>query len=202
MVRSMPLPVIPDVYRCTILWQGSGGVLTLNPRNVIHVSAPSLNEGDVADNLGNAMNTARTTAEPLFVGSSQWIANVVDVLKLDGVSATQTLAMPHPWVMNQAGDFSPASAAVISLHTAQRGARGRGRFYCGPVAEGKMINGRILTADATEMATGWGLLIAELASLGSPLVVASYTHADAHVVTSHRVDTLLGTQRRRQDQLR
>jgi hypothetical protein len=202
MVNSMTLPVINDVFRCTILWQGSGGILTLNPRNVIHVSAPSLNEGDVADNLGNAMQTARAANEPLLVGSSSWIANAVDVLKLDGSSATQTLAMPHPWVMNSGGDYSPASAAVISLHTGQRGARGRGRFFCGPVAEGKMVNGRLLTADMTDMATGWGILISQLASLGSPLVVASYKHADAHVVTSHRIDQILGTQRRRQDQLR
>jgi hypothetical protein len=64
-------------------------------------------------------------------------------------------------------------------------------------------DGKLLTGDASGIADNWAAFIAGCAgaSPSAQLVVASYVHADAHDVTSHRVDIPLGTQRRRQQQL-
>jgi hypothetical protein len=54
------------------------------------------------------------------------------------------------------------------------------------------------------MGTAWGAFASALSDpdAGPVLGVASYVHADFHAESSIRVDSLVATQRRRQDQLR
>jgi hypothetical protein len=54
------------------------------------------------------------------------------------------------------------------------------------------------------MLSAWGSFVNDInvASPSVQLVVASYKYADAHDVTNIRIDKVLGTQRRRQNQLR
>lgn len=196
-----PLPVIADVYRVSLDWIGAGGV---TPRNSLHfrTAFTDLDEIGAAFNLG--WQTARATAEPLFAMSSDFECFDVDVLPLDGTTASHTVRLEAEIQGNTEGEWSPATAVVASLHTTQRGARGRGRMYIGPIAESKMENGLLVTASVIEMQSGWEALLDQFqtAVTGLQLVIASYVHADAHDVTSVRVDSILGTQRRRQDQLR
>lgn len=195
----MPLPTIADVYRCTVLWDPVAG---LSPRNIFHIRTAS---GDVTA-IGAAINDAfDTLSDNMWRGlGSGFEATSLDILPLDGSTATVSVGLDPSWVGGAGGELSPASAVVVSLHSEQRGSRGRGRLFVGPVGETSMENGQVLAATQTEMAEMWGAFIAALpeASPSLELVIASYAHADAHAVTSVRIDTLLGTQRRRQDQLR
>lgn len=193
----MPLPVIANTYRCTFNWTNYLGVA---PRNVIHVQGTAVSVTDVAEAVVNALQTHQ------FEGmNGSFVLHSLDALPLDGTSASASVpGGGYSSGTSPSGEFSPASAIVVSLRTGVRGPRGRGRVYIGPVNEGIMADGQIPGANATEITAAWDAFRAALLA-GTPalsLVVASYTHADANVVGSNICETVLGTQRRRQDQLR
>jgi len=97
----------------------------------------------------------------------------------------------------------PNAAAVLSLRTPQRGARGRGRQYIGPVSEAALTDGKIVESYRGAMVGAWQDAGVSLA--GSPITasfgVASYAHAEVNGVTSISMRVPGGTQRRRQNQL-
>lgn len=196
-----PLPTIADVYRVTIPWSLNDGVA---PRNVIHIHQASGSESLVAAAFWDGYQAAISTSNPWAPLSSVFECNALDILKLDGTSATQTISLPGTIGGSGSGQIIPASAAVMSFHTSQRGARGRGRQYVGPTTESNSTNGLLDSGVATEFVDAWGFFQSGLVGSATPatLVVASYVHADAHEVISFRADSVLGTQRRRQDQLR
>lgn len=196
-----PLPVISNVFRITIPWSQIGGV---SPRNIFHVLSPDSNDVDeiVASLLGGFGDADSTKMfKPM---NSTVTATSLDVIPLDGTTAQQSVALGGTIGGGSTGEMSPATAAVVSFHTARRGARGRGRMYVGPCVEGVINNGVLDSTVASTMVTAWGDFITSLPTQTPQLslVVASYAHADQHAVVSHRVDFLVGTQRRRQDQLR
>lgn len=188
-----PLPVIADTWRASVIFTSPAHAL--RPVNTLHFRSAT---GDATD---LAVDLAANLEQIQFAGlSSQFTQSQLDVTALDGFSAIQSFPGAG-WVGSGTGEFSPASAVVVSFHTAQRGSRGRGRIYYGPMAEGQIENGKISTAAATTIADAWHDF--HLAMAAAPAawesVVASYVHADAHVITSTRCDIPLGTQRRRQD---
>jgi hypothetical protein len=189
-----PLPTIPDTYRVTFNHFGTG----FNTYNIIHWRSTT----GTASQLAAAINTAATANNIFAFMHSNWTTPSVLIYKLDGTSAGQAFSVSG---LNGTGtgDYVPAAAIIVSFHTAQRGSRGRGRTFIGPVAESVMQNGKILTADATAIATKWNDFMTAMASVPTPFVnvVASYKWADKHDVTSLRVDIPLGTQRRRQEAL-
>lgn len=189
----MPTPVIADTFRCALLWHNPGSVLV--PVNVLHVHAP----GKTASQVATALQ-ANITQNMFLCNESSWTQDEIDILPLDGATATQQF--PGSGKTGAvAGDPIIACSVVVSLKTAQRGARGRGRVYCGPIVEAKQTSGKILTADATTIVTAWNTFVTAMNTAGCTLVVASYVHADQHAVTSERCDIPLGTQRRRQDRV-
>lgn len=190
------LPVIPDVFRVSFEFPVNLGV---TPSNVIHIFSLTGTEGDV----GTAM-VANAQAN-MFVGMSQaYDCLLLNILKLDGSSATVPFTVPTgTFKGTQAGsDQMPQVAALVSLHTAQRGPRGRGRVYVGPQTETNITNGTFNATPQGQMSTAWSNFVAGMAGDDFPMVVASYTHADANEVTSLHVDSICATQRRRLDQLR
>jgi len=72
------------------------------------------------------------------------------------------------------------------------------------MGETQVSNGVVATASLSTMGAAWpafqSALVAASPSMG--LVVASYEHGSAAPVTSFRIDTIVGTQRRRVNQLR
>lgn len=174
------------------------------PFNVFHVRCSTSGDlGDIAGAIGDALGG--TTGGDMFacVGSTYHFSSV-QVTPLDGSTAAQDEPTGILVGGSGTGDLIPNQAGVVSFKTVQRGSRGRGRMYCGPVTEGQWNGGQMASATQTAMLSGWGAFITDLQS-GSPamqMVVASYVHADAHDVTSHRIDTLAGSMRRRLDQLR
>jgi len=187
-----PLPVIGDTYRVTLNWSQYQGV---TPRTVLHILSPSGDEQDVADALGANFTDAMWG----FMHSS-FTTDTLDIIKLDGSSPTNTYVVSS-YGGTTSGDMAPPSAAVVGKHTGQRGPRGRGRSFIGPIVEGGVTNGLIVSPSA--YATAWqdfqDALVANSPSMAE--CVASYVHAVANTVTSYHVRDAAGTLRRRQNQL-
>jgi hypothetical protein len=191
-----PLPNITGVFRLSIDWPVNLGV---KPTNVFHFLNISGDEAELADNFAASQQTHQW--EPI---SQAYDATSLSIIKLDGHSATQVFPVtPGDIKGEQVGSDQIAQAcAVVSYHTGQRGPRGRGRTYVGPITEASQANGVLNSTIQGHMATAWGDFLDAMATLDYSLVVASYAHHDANGVTAVNVDSIVGTQRRRLDQLR
>lgn len=191
----MALPVITDVFRCTMNFSGGGAT----SHNVFHVlsSAPS-NETDVAEALDAA--AAADMFKPM---SSSWSLDSWTVLALDGASAGITISASTGNNGGSTGGTILSSAAILSLQTTTRGPKGRGRLFMGPIGEGANEGGYLDLPTRNDWVSEWAAFAGRL-DAGTPsltLVVASYVHSEAYVVSNLVGRLKLGTQRRRQDQL-
>jgi hypothetical protein len=126
----------------------------------------------------------------------------MEILPLDGTSASTTHAVSPTQGGDQASQIVPEACLVLSLHTPQRGARGRGRVYIGPICEGIMANGLVDGTVESDTVTAWGAFQTSVNGAGVTWVVASYRHADQHPIIGLRADAVCGVQRRRLNQLR
>lgn len=193
----MPLPVIADTFRCTLNWSTFGGV---TPRNVFHLQSPTAGEEEV----GTAIHDAWTDDMAGCV-SDQFLIDSVTVLKLDGTSAGIDTPMGAGFAGQASGDIMPSSALVLSLKTGHRGPSGRGRMYLGPTTEadcsGGFYDGSVTR---TDIITAWAnFAAAVLADTANCLFgVASYHDEEFRGIFNIGIKDVLGTQRRRQDQLR
>lgn len=189
-----PLPTISNVYRVALNWQGAGGQTAIN---VIHVRRAATTASAVA------------TAVDTNVQANMWaqVANSagvirLDVTPLDGTSASFPLTVSGAKWTGTAGAFDhvPQVAEVVTLKTALRGRRVRGRFYTPFIAESAVSNGGIVGFATAQGA--WTTFISNMSAAGFPLVVASYVAQSAQDVTAAIVQSVAGTQRRRQSRLR
>jgi hypothetical protein len=189
------------VLRIALQWVDTGSV-GIRPVNVFHVHYVTGTASDAAADVATALATSGDDMfDMLYTGLE---CSTMSVLPLDGTSATFDQPIGTAINGGGAGGVLPQVCAVVSLHTAQRGSRGRGRVYVGPVGETQISNGIINSGSQNTMLTGWGQFHDDLLAspTGTELAIASYVHTDAHPVTSIRVDSVAGTQRRRQNQLR
>jgi len=195
-----PLPVIADTYRVTVDWSPFQGV---TPRNIFHLRSASTDVTEVADQLDEVMSSPFDVSLWAVMASGQ-SAPAFSILPLDGSTATVEHGFTNPPHGGAAAEIAPAVCLVMSFHTDQRGARGRGRMYIGPVREEAVGNGLFDGTVTGNAAVAWVNFHEALRAATVPLdpVVASYVHADAHSITSVRADTVAGIQRRRQQQLR
>lgn len=181
-----------------MVWSTFGGV---RPVNVFHLITSSTNETEIGEEVDLAFNAGTSQC---FAGvSSQYTVDFYQITLLDGASATIIVDATHGVGGLASGAPIPQVAAVLSLRTPQRGARGRGRLYMGPLSEGVVDNGIVESSVRADFIAGWTDFEAELT--GSPIAaslgVASYVHAEVNGVTSISMRPQSGTQRRRQDQL-
>lgn len=187
------LPVIADVTRCTLLWDRQNGVM---PRNVLHVRRPFITDASVLAAFEAALSNGMFDCMP-----TSYTLKTIAFLNLDGSSSTFFGDVTPRHGNGSPPEFIPQSAGIVSLHTALRGQSHRGRVYVGPVCEGDQANG-VLSAVAT-MTTAWANFRDTLfSSHGVHLAVASYKHSSSEDVTDIVVRSIVGTQRRRADQLR
>lgn len=195
----MPLPVIANVFRVAIAWDRNAGVA---PVNVFHVRAVSASlAGDVLNTVLEVEAAHHDMWECLKSGTTN---DSVTVTPLDGSSAGAVGKITGTRGAG-GGDTIPAAAFVISIRTGQRGPRGRGRLYIGPCVEDDQSNGVCATSTRDTMQTAWNDFATDLNdALTTPVHfgVASYVHSDFHESVSIVCDSIVGTQRRRQDQLR
>jgi len=191
----MTLPVIANTYRCDLAW-GPGDNSTNPPEshNVLHVRGTFGSEQDICDAIVSAMGAIPTVIVCLPPSFSLLR---IEIIKLDGSSATQT-TIPGSTVTGTGGsEYISQGCLVASWHTAQRGPRGRGRTYFGPISENAQSGGSGAWSGPA-VASDLMDFVSSLAGDGAELVVASYVHAEAHTVTSATNDGALRTQRRRQ----
>jgi hypothetical protein len=192
----MPALVIPNTFLVTLLWNRVDGVM---PRNVLGIGS-SGSEVQVANTVSGALTNA------MFNGmTSDYVCPFVSVLPLDGTTASiqNTTAIGCHGAASP-GDQVPSTAVVVSLKTANRGPRNRGRVYLGPITEGSQSNGMLGSTEQAAAQTAWNTFLTTIAA-ASPscqLVVVSRKHSTAQTVTQAIVERTLGTQRRRQTQLR
>lgn len=194
-----PLPTITNVYRITLDWAQADGVA---PRNVFHVRGTPANVTDLGDAIDDALGTL-VNNELFAVMNSSQLCSSFSILPLDGVTGTVVHGITDPLRGAGSSSIIPQGAVVMSFHTAVRGPRGRGRMYIGPVREDVVSGGLVDGATLAGMVTHWGDFFDALVA-GSPSLefgIASYEHAQFNPVTSHRGDLVMGTQRRRRDQL-
>lgn len=192
-----PLPVIPNTFRVTVPWSIGSGVA---PRNVFHL----LSTSDDLEAIGAAIGAALPAGNLWEAMSTDHTADHVEILPLDGTTATQSVPIEVMWAGGASGESIPQACALVSLRTARRGRSGRGRVYIGPITETRQNDGILLEASRTEMEGAWEEFRENLL-VGSPtlaLVVASYELVDVFEVSSVLVRTVISTQRRRLDQLR
>lgn len=191
-----PLPTITGVFRVTFDFPTNLGV---TPRMVHHYLNISGDEAELADVIHDAW-----VANQLKPMSQAYDCAQLSIIKLDGHSATQVIPVASGTIKGQqtGSDQIAQCCAVVSFHTSQRGPRGRGRSYVGPIVESQQANGVLSSGTQGDMADAWGSYLDNVATADYSLVIASYAHHDAHGVTAVNVDSICGTQRRRIDQLR
>lgn len=193
-----PIPTIGNCVRVTLNWSTQGGVA---PRNVFHLITAS--EDEVA--IGLALDAAFTDdgADAFQALDDSYTLLSYSVMVLDGSSATQVVDATEVITGGGSGEMIPNAAAVLSMRTLQRGSRGRGRQYIGPISEAALTDGRVVGSYRLAMVAAW--IDAEQTLAASPIAasfgVASYVHSEVSGVTSWSMREPAGTQRRRQNQL-
>jgi hypothetical protein len=195
----MPLPVIPNVFRCAFNWVHSTGQ---KAENVMHVQ--DLAGGHTAHDAFLALDG--TIPATVFGNCSSGASvTTITVTPLDGSTASSTFTTTSPhWAGNTGGDMIPAAAQVVKLPTTLRGRSHRGRVFLPFIAETAQANGAADASVTATMTTQWNAwetaLVAHSPSWS--FVVASYKLATANAVGTILVEGELGTQRRRQSRNR
>jgi hypothetical protein len=189
----MPLPIIPNVYRCALVSIAT----TYVPRtvyNVLHVSQPTGDETDLGTSLDATLSNAMFT-----LMSSNYVTQRVEITKLDGTSASVSFPFTSPPNGGAAGVPVPEAACSVGLKTVARGRSKRGRVFVGPVPEGYIDDGTLDVASVAAMQTAWTSFLTALSGRPVPanLVVASYLTATALTVSTINVKPYVATQRRR-----
>jgi hypothetical protein len=136
--------------------------------------------------------------------SSLFTCSTYDMLPLDGTSGTTPYTLSTPLAGGGgSGEFSPASAGVMSFRSAHRGSQGRGRAFLGPVPESFMAYGILDATKRADMKLAWQAFQSTLQASSTQVahVVASYKHATFHTINAYSIRPQLGTMRRRQNQL-
>lgn len=190
----MPLPIISNVYRVTLNWTHTSGQIAAN---VLHIQASA----STAQGIASAVDSA--ALQNMWAQVSQnAVMTKLQVVKLDGSSGQYELATSGAkWTgAGGAGDYIPAFSELVSLKTGLRGPANRGRLFLPFITEAAQSNGTITGVSTTQ--TAWNSFFSSLTAGGNLLVVASYKHGVATVVTSLVVESLGATQRRRQTRLR
>lgn len=195
----MALPVIPNCYRVTWNFASYAGV---TPRIVQHYLWASGDAEEFGETFWDTMNGGLWS--PMH---SNFEPQSLDIIKLDGVSATVNVPRAGFFLGDTcegSGEISPASAAILKIGTNIRGPRGRGRSFVGPLCESTMSDGVLDDTWLDGMYGAWQTFLPNLSLLDPVIVlaVASYKHEEAQPVQSLSVEKVLGTQRRRQQQLR
>lgn len=191
------LPIIPNVYRVAFNWSGPGGETATN---VMHFLKTSGTASDLFDEIDAQVTAAMWVSQP----ASCKITEVV-ITKLDGTSASQTFtpAAVAKWA-GGSGSTSPIpqAAAIVKFVTAKRGRSYRGRVFLPFIGENAQDTGTIGSDLVAEGQTAWGAFLSALTDEAVVPVIASYLHATAEPILTHRYEPMTATQRRRQDRIR
>jgi hypothetical protein len=192
------LPVIANTYRVTWDWY-----LSNNPgaraANVLHFHDTS------GTGSANALFTAlNTNVNNNMFAMQDPQANIynVDIIPLDGHSPTSSYTFSSARGGSGTGEAIAQAAPLVLLKTATRGPAGRGRIFLPFLEEGAQTDGALDPTKRTTAITNWTTFRTAMDTANYPLCVATYVHADWHLVTSLSMRTVSATIRRRVNRLR
>lgn len=189
-----PLPTITNLFRVEFIWNGT----PITPVNVLHFeSVASADVRAIALKLGSTYPGAG--GKPFQILHGNYSCSSVLITPLDGHTAGTV--QPLGVTINGAtsGDMILNDACCVSFQTAQRGPRGRGRTFIGPIAESSQGNGVISSAEATAVLNGWTTWHSAMRATPTPLSpsIASYVHSDYNPIVGVRVNSKVSSQIRR-----
>lgn len=191
-----PLPTINNIFRVTFDWNLG---FSLQAHNIMHFADTAISGSEAS--LFAALG-ANLTGAMFQTMSNQCGLNGIDILPLDGASSSTHHGLDGTLTGLGSADGIAQACAIVSLYTGLRGPRHRGRVFLPFVAEGSQNGGVLGTSDLAAQQAAWSAFLADMDSSNWPIAQASYVHADAHPVTAVAVKRVVGTQRRRLDQLR
>lgn len=193
-----PLPTIGNCIRVDLQWNTHAGVA---PHNTFHIITASSDLEEIGEALGSAFDDGGDGVWGAL--SSSYTLNHCLLTDLSNDEAAVDVPLGTVIQGGGGGDILPAVAAVLSFRTIERGPKGRGRLYLGPITEAAQSNGLLDVDDVTAWRAAWVAVNDSLAdsSINASLGVASYTHEEVTGVTSISMRQQVGTQRRRQNQL-
>lgn len=194
------LPIIENVYRITIEWQGNNGFPSVNTFHARGTEGDT-DPGSFLDSVTSTLSAHHDMFNFLISGT---LMARVSLTPLDGHTAPVEGVVTGGFGIGTSNAI-PAVAQLVHIGTGQRGARGRGRMYIGPITEDATSGGFLDATRAGTVQTAWNDFADDLRDeVDHSLVlgVASYVHADFNDYASITVPHLCATQRRRQDALR
>lgn len=193
-----PLPIIANAVRVGINWSSSAGV---RPVNVFHLITDSHDEVAIGAALDAAFSGA--SPNPFAIVMANFSVESWAITLLSSASATQIVSCTESIHGDGGGNLIPQVAGVLSLRTSERGSRGRGRLYLGPVGEADQDAGLMPSGMPAATVTAWNDVADALADdpLNISFGVASYVHEEIAGVQTFSMRRQFGTQRRRQNQL-
>ena len=190
-----PLPVLADTYLISINYVQGESALA-NVFTVFSTSATTAT--DVATHVQGAWFLTNSIADQQ---SDIITYNILSVTPLDGTSLPLLVDISSQSGGAAGGVASVQASMVITLRTGSRGRSARGRMYVGGILAAS------LNADATRwdtspvnnMDTAMTHFTADLLSHDLTLAVLSRKLGEANLVNGWRVNSYLGTQRRRSE---
>src|SRR5215813_1044415 len=193
-----PLPTIPNGFRVTLNWNAGG----MPANSVMNFLMPGGSPASLFALLNSSVSAGMWTT----VGAGASVTSV-DILPYDGTTPTQVFtATGAQWAGTGTGDFTIALAVLVSLRTAVRGPRGRGRLFLPFTAEGVTNAGAVNAALFPAIQTAWEGFDSAMSAGGATWCVGSlFSTLGAPAlrdITTINVEVGLATQRRRQDRIR
>ena len=185
-----PLPVIAGTVRAAVTGTTSRGTKWANILHFRHGTIPSEPVAADIDALdvklkklydgtpysGGASITSMCNTGTLFTQ--------VAYTPLDGLSPT-TIKSWGITGHDSTESMPPMVSVCVSLYTAKRGKRYRGRCYMPPFSEGQAIAGAFAPIAQGNLLSQWNGFLVDLPSISWALVVATYGHSITKDGTEH-----------------
>ena len=193
-----PLPIIENAVRVGINWSASAGI---RPVNVFHLITDSQSEVAIGAALDSAFDAP--AGNPFSIVMANFQIESWAITLLSSSSATQIVPCTETITGSGGGNMIPQVAGVLSMRTSERGSRGRGRLFLGPVGEADADAGLMSSGIPAGTVAAWNTVADELAAdpLNISFGVASYVHQEIAGVQTFSMRRAFGTQRRRQNQV-
>lgn len=194
----MPFTPIVGTVKAEIL--GRNGITNDAIVNVLHFGYATTPDLNAVQTLANSLLSAWATRVVPSL-ASPYRLDSVRVTDLATAAGLQFQAIDTTPATGSGNPAPPQVCAVVTLYTAIRSRRARGRIYLSPVQElGLAEDSGLLSATYTaNLAAAIGLIQADMAALPQnwDLAVASQLDGVSRTVTSRVVKPMVGTQRRR-----
>lgn len=186
--------IIPNVYRVGIYGLSGGQPVV----NVVGVRGSAA--GQAAGAAAAVKAAWKVASGPMSRKSSFYTFDHVSAMDLSSADGAIVESSDGTnGLLASAALATNAASALVKWNGGTRSGSSRGRMYYGPLTETDInADGRTLTSTAnTQISTAMDNFRNSLSGAGFPLCVISPTNASSTLVTSHSVESVIASQRRR-----